>query len=483
MATIDQTGIKVDSFADVYEKLAAKVAEKINPLLPSGKTVDTSETSIFGRLISIIAEPIYNQEQLIEQFYFSKDIDSADGLNLDELVRLSNMYRKTASKGYAYLHLYGDIGVTVNAGNEVAVKNTNDKFVTLSDVTFSTTSCVGVEYEIGSFVAGDTFTINYALDFSSNEFLPITVVATSVDTAQTLCNKIAQQANNVSTLIEAVAGNEIVTIKTVTKSQTATFTNTANLTATRSYMPVGSDSVDFPDVQFESDTITIVSSSVLGWRGVNNPFPSLAAEPTETDNALKNRYRTIQGTQFGMLESMKASLDAIPNVRYSNIQENIISSVSPDGRSGNGISVIVLGGDEDVIAETIFKYNAVGCLTDGIISRTVTDVNGNSHTVKFSRPEDVEIEIVMNLNISQDFPTNGADQIRQKIVEYVETLNVGESVAISRLFTPINEVKGFAVSKIKVGVVGSGIYYTDILPIEYNQIARISYTDVKFGGA
>lgn len=483
MATFDQSGVNIDTFDVVYDNLAQRLAQKINPLLPVGETVDTSSTSIFGRLISLIAEPIAQQEQLIQQIALSKDIDSATGLDLDDIVRLSNMYRKAASPAYAYLILYGDIGTLVNTGNLVSSKQSGDIFSTLDTVTFGVVNCIGVEYNVGSFVAGDVFSIDYIVDGSLNQYVPIAVTATTTDTATTICAKLALQTSVISSVIKATADADRITFQFIDENLTGEFVATANLVAERSYMGVGSESTTLADVQLEQGSINTITTSVLGWRGVYNPFPSVAATPDESDESLRFRYKNILGSQFGNKASMEAALNAISGVRYVKIQENVITSVTPDGRSGNGIAVVVLGGSEQLIAQTIFNYNSVGCLTDGDITEVITDINGGSQEVKFSRPNTKEIEIVMSLIVYPDFPTNGVDLIRQKIVEYFDTLGVGESVALSRLYTPMNEIKGFAINTIKAGVVGSAVYYNNIVPIAYNEIATISYSDIKFGGA
>lgn len=483
MAYFDKTGFNIEGYASIYERLADRLASKINPLLPIGEVVDTSDTSIFGRLIALIAEPLSQQDELLQQVVLSKDIDSAEGNDLDDIVRLGNVYRLPATPASAYLIVYGDIGTFINVGNTVTSRTSGDTFSLIESTTFSQSQAFGVEYSIDSFVAGDVFTLSYIADGLLNEYVPITVMATSLDTPTSICEKLALQTTILSSVITAVNDGERITFKFIDENFTGTFTPSANLIAERSYMGVNSESVTLSDISLPENTITSISSSVLGWRGVYNPFPTIAALPNESDVDLRARYKNTLGFQVGNEEAMLGGISALPSVRYVKIQENSITSVTPDGRSGNGIAVVVLGGNSTQIASTIYKYNSTGCLTDGDITEVISDINGGTHEIKFSRPNTKEIEIVMQLIVYPNFPNNGADLIRQKIVEYFDTLGVGDQVALSRLYTPINSIDGFAITNMKARVKGSGSYLTDVVPISYNEIAAISYSDISFGGS
>ena len=177
--------------------------------------------------------------------------------------------------------------------------------------------------------------------------------------------------------------------------------------------------------------------------------------------------------------AMYGALRSIKGVRFVNIQENTLD-VSISGIPSHTIAVVVLGGNEDLIGQAILDNIPVGIGTYGDISNVATDVNDNPVTVKFARPDLVPIAINLTLTIYPDFPDNGTALIRQALVDYIAGFNVGEDVLYSRLFTPINGVRGFAVNSLTIGKVGFPLTASNIV-LNYRELANISFSDITFG--
>jgi uncharacterized phage protein gp47/JayE len=87
----------------------------------------------------------------------------------------------------------------------------------------------------------------------------------------------------------------------------------------------------------------------------------------------------------------------------------------------------------------------------------------------------------MSLTVYPDFPTGGQIAIKQAIVEYFNNLSVGEDVYYSRLYEPINSVRGFSVRNLKINRLGQTLVTEDII-LGFNEIATISYENIKIGG-
>jgi uncharacterized phage protein gp47/JayE len=139
-----------------------------------------------------------------------------------------------------------------------------------------------------------------------------------------------------------------------------------------------------------------------------------------------------------------------------------------------------LGGDEDAIAQAIFANLPLGINTGGDETRSALDINGNPNEIKFSRPSFVPIKVNMTLTIDATFPDNGAAQIRQAVVDFFSGLQVGDDILYSRLFSPINTVRGFSVNTLSIGKVGDS-FGTSNITIAFNELATISESDITFG--
>ena len=60
-------------------------------------------------------------------------------------------------------------------------------------------------------------------------------------------------------------------------------------------------------------------------------------------------------------------------------------------------------------------------------------------------------------------------------------MNVGEDIHYSRLYEPINSVRGFTVRNLKFGYKGGTLGVDDII-IKHNELATINAEDISIGG-
>ena len=175
------------------------------------------------------------------------------------------------------------------------------------------------------------------------------------------------------------------------------------------------------------------------------------------------------------------ALKSVRGVTYENVQINQSQNTSGSGIQNNGISITVLGGNEDDIALAIFNSVGEGIGMVGDIEKQVLDINGVPHSVSFSRPNQKALEISMSLVVYPDFPANGQSQIKQALVDYFNNLNVGEDIYYSRLYEPINSIRGFSVRNLKIGLLG-GTLGTDDIVLGHNELATISAENISIGG-
>lgn len=112
----------------------------------------------------------------------------------------------------------------------------------------------------------------------------------------------------------------------------------------------------------------------------------------------------------------------------------------------------------------------------------VVDNQGQVNKIKFSRPAEIEIDVQINITITNSslFPASkqdAIDQIKQNIITYAEYnlqategFAPGVDVIRTRLYTPVNEVPGFKINSLKIGKHGQGTTENDI-DIAWNQVA------------
>lgn len=280
------------------------------------------------------------------QVYNSFDPEQAEDTYLEKLVYLfAGLKRKQPTPAIAGLMLRGTIGATVPEASNVSNTKTGDIFQTDAAVTFNNIGANGVVFQVNSFMEGDTFVFTYSEINTLNQYPPITIVASALDTTVTIANKFVNIINSVSSVIEAELDlDNNVRVKYTNFNLIGNFTITGNATIVESYQPVTATSRTFSAVVQAAGDLNVIQSATLGWLEVYNPFDSVASTELETDAQLRTRYKFSKSQQqTGNREAMYAALYALSGVRFVNIQENI-QDIPFEGRSAHGIVVTDHGG-------------------------------------------------------------------------------------------------------------------------------------------
>ena len=480
MATLDQRGLTIDNLPTLLAKVRGSLTTKFADVLPVGQQLDLDNSSVIMRLVAPIVEVLLSQEEAVQELYSSLDLDQAAGNKLDDLCALGGVYRKQPTPATTLLMLYGTVGATVPVGVFASSGITGDVFKTSEAVTFATNSTNGVELTFPNLGTAHTATFVWQANNSPNTNVPVNVNILAADTLAQASAKLAQAINITTLQLKALVTNDsYCKVVLVDQNDTADFTLT-RLTALRSYMPVQSTMVANGLAENDRNTINVIQSAILGWLGVTNPFDVTTGTLVETDAELRQRYRLTKSTDgTSTYTAMYNAISGLSGVRYLTIQQNRLD-VPIGTLAPHSIAVVVLGGDDQAIAQAILDNLPIGINTSGDETQTALDINGNGIDIKFSRPSFVPIKIALTLTIGNTFPDNGSTLIKQALVDYFSTLQVGDDVLYSRLFSPINTVNGFSVNSLNVARVGEAFGMSNVT-INFNELATISESDITFG--
>ena len=477
----DDQGLVVDDIDSVKQQMIDKAKVLYAPYL-NGTELKTNDSSVLGRLFSITSVPAVQNASILPAWIASLDLNQAEGLALDFLAAIHNVKRLDASQAEGLVILFGDVGVTVPQNTRIANARNGDVFTTNTSTFLDNNDVNGVEIEINTI--SSPIIINYTINGYLSTSPPITVeLGVNDTTTSQVADRIVDAVNAQSSYLIASKNNDN-SVKVVIENQNnnGDFTTSSNLTIVRSYKHCRITSETYASEEADENTITVRKNTVVGFRGVTNPFKVFASEPVESDEKLRYRLKLNKGSgSVGSYNSILFALNSVKGVTFANIQQNTTQNVSGSGITNNGVSITVQGGNENDIALALFETLPVDTVTVGTIEKNVTDINGGVHKINFSRPVLIPIEISMSLTVYPDFPTGGQIAIKQAIVEYFNNLSVGEDVYYSRLYEPINSVRGFSVRNLKINRLGQTLVTEDII-LGFNEIATISYENIKIGG-
>lgn len=152
-------------------------------------------------------------------------------------------------------------------------------------------------------------------------------------------------------------------------------------------------------VSVSTDTLTTIETITLGITAVNNPNEATTqGADEETDAALRTRRsRSVSLPSTGYLEGLQGALEALDGVTGAKVYENNTDTTDGDGILPHSIWCVVEGGDDDEIADVIYKKRNAGCGMVGNEVVTIPQSNGFNFAVKFDRPtlEDLYISFTV----------------------------------------------------------------------------------------
>lgn len=484
MAKFTENSFEIDGLVQIRERLTESANAKFQPLL-NGQTLSTDDSGIIGRQLAILSEPLALQEEALQAVVTSFDPQQAAGTILDDLVYLTmGDYRLDSDPASGLLIVFGTVGSVIYDGASARSKVTGDVFNFDNPVIFNATACNGVEFDVVLSSVESVYSMTYGVDGKPSQNPPIELLSLPTDTKETLAARIAQTINSqTSDLVATVTNSNKVNVFIRNRMDVGFFNTTSNLPIESSYMPVYATSATYTAVSQDADTINQINSGATsGWLSVTNPYATAESTPVESDSDLRYRWRLSKASNaFGDYDSMLSSLLRVRGVKFVNIQQNITSQ--PNGeRINQGVSVVVQGGNGQDVANEIFRNLPIGTVTNGVEEYFASDITGTNHSVKVSRPNLVPIKISMSLKALPNFPTNGKNMIKQAIVDYFNSLDVGEDILYSRLFEPINSIQGFSANNLKIAKVTGALGVNDIV-IKFNELATIRPEDILIGGS
>lgn len=179
-------------------------------------------------------------------------------------------------------------------------------------------------------------------------------------------------------------------------------------------------------------------------------------------------FNTDQATTMALLVSAYEALPAVKSASYGgtgnqtltiviNVAntlfiDSVTASVSDQtatingGRPPKSFEAVIEGGSNEDIANQIWKTKPAGIETYGNTQDTITDSQGNSQVIYFSRPAPVYIwiQVALTLYSQETFPTNGLQLVAEAIYNYGSGLGVGIDVLLQRVLAQIFMVPGIA---------------------------------------
>jgi uncharacterized phage protein gp47/JayE len=456
-----------------------------------GAEINLLPTSIFGQVIGVFSEREALIWELLEALYNSAFPDTASGVSLDNAVALTGVTRLPATYSTVTARVFGTLGTFIPVGTIFSVINVpTARFATIEEgtvhgginekqtLTFSAVPASG-QFQItfdGQTTAAIAFNANNAaIQSALNALSNLSGVIVSGSYATQILMEFAGSDGEKDQPLCTITGNTLedgssnpVSV-VVAESQKGFIPHVDVLCRAEATGALAAP----------AGTLTVIESALFGMDAVTNLLDAEIGRERETDAELRlRRLESLQKAGTATVNGIVTTLRQIPGVDTAFVIENNGDIIDGAGRPPHSYEAFVQGGDTQEILEAIWQTKPAGIQTVGNFSGTVFDSQGFVQTVFFSRP--VEVLVYMDLIIEKNvdpsepggvYPSNGDQLVRDAVLAYGATFEIGQNVVLNRFFNAINQIPGIVGITIKAGLVPSPTGTVN-LPIDSTELAK-----------
>jgi uncharacterized phage protein gp47/JayE len=453
-----------------------------------GNSINLMSETVFANLVGVYADREMQLWELAEQIYFSQYPDSSEGVTLDNALSITGVTRIDAKKSLQIsLHMFGTIGAVIPAGTQVSVENSPEStFTTKSQVTL----VAGVDEVQHLAFSGIPASGQFRLQYSNELTIPIEWddLAADIQSALNALNKLdgvvvtgdftagfditfAGNSGKINHPLLEVVDNSLETV--------APAAITITPTQTTAGVPQGisdAEAVEDGPIAAPAFSLNVIDTPVSGLDRVVNTTDAVVGRDIETDNEVRIRRRQAQaGLGAGTVEAIRSRLLLVEGVDTVIVFENDTDVVDGNGLPPHSFRAYVNGGADQAIWDAIWLYKPGGIYPDGTEVGTTVDSQGLVKTMRFSRPDIIEIFINVEVTTNADFPDDGEAAIRTALADYINGLQIGDDVVVyPKLISSLNSIVGIVDIEIGVDVTPSPALGTDDnIPIAINEVAKV----------
>ena len=214
----------------------------------------------------------------------------------------------------------------------------------------------------------------------------------------------------------------------------------------------------------EPNTITVVYNPDESIISVTNPEKASGGQDYEEDPQYRARLIAENANRPSpTLNGVRSALLNVQGVREVNIVENQFATADKYGNPPYSVHIYCLGGKKQDIADCLIEHIAVGVTLTGTVECDAVDAAGNTKQVYFDyatdRPVFVNVKIKTNAEWNVD---EGSDYVKETVVDYINSLEMGDTVYLTRLYPEIYSISGIDDVQITMGTDKSNLSANDI---------------------
>ena len=444
-----------------------------------GVAFETAVDSPNGLLISQLALSYNDLWELAQEIYSSLDPNQAVGAALDARAAFNGVSRKPALPCIVDAVLYTNgSSATIPAGSLARRQRGNLNFALDETVTISRSSCdelliidngseKNTEY-VFHFTFGDV-TLNNSTSTSNLSVLALAIVSAGGSVAQSNRGLRVYKDGTPVGITGAMPSDFIIQ-----SGANGKFT-----------------AVELGYQTCEIGELDTIAAAVSGWNDVYNYAAGEPGEDLESDESLRVRRAAAARARKSRATdpAIEAALLDVPGVSTAIVKSNRGFTTDEDGVPGKAFTSLVVGGNDNEIAQCIYENQPAGIQSYGNTSVNITDSHGIEQQISFSRPTPVYLWVKVTYSLYDEEAFPGQDAVKDALVEWAEReYTLGKDIISTRINQGLYDVPGIGVATCAVATSNSpdtapsaGSYETDKrIPVSFFSYAALEDDRISF---
>lgn len=218
-------------------------------------------------------------------------------------------------------------------------------------------------------------------------------------------------------------------------------------------------------IQVLPNTLTIPVTVIGGVNTVNNPAsPYQVGSNQETDSSFRLRRQNSTALPAqGFNQALYGGLLAVTGLEQAVIYENVTNITDANGVPAHSIWVIVNGGSDNDVADTIYLYRNAGCGMKGSVSVDVLQSDGSTIDILFDRAIDQDLYVKLTVTSISGGAVDSTALAAALAAQYILGINqIADITSITALVKSINP--DLLVSSAGVCATSGGSFVDSLLP-------------------
>lgn len=384
---LSSDGMRKKRLPEILNEIIVDLQTRLSVVTGQQIEIESDPESATGQLLNTFAEREAALWEIVEAIYYAMYPRSAEGQNLDRAVQFMAVKRFPDTPTLVYALVYAPAGTAVTPKLIVADSEVGIAYQPMANGAVNSSAAGEVTIEISVLQASTDYIINV-------DGVLRTYTSDSTPSEGEILNGL-QNLLSTAGMETAVADSKL-TFR-LDGRRNFTYSLGPNLRTVELASVIRFQATSPGTYVVPANTLTQIRNNIPGVTRVNNLVDGIPGSPRETDSALRTRYpQGVYKAGHGTPPAIKANLQEVPGVTAVAVLNNTTLAVS-SGVPAKSFECVIQGGDPQDIANVIYDQLAGGGNTGGTLSYPVKDTEGNTITIRYSRPEVLYLWVLISI--------------------------------------------------------------------------------------